>query len=167
MAMKHLTLDASVALKFILDEPGNDAARLLYAREENGQFIVSHVLSAPALILLEVHNTLAKKFGRVNMDPIVYSRAPYFLKRFMNFDVVDEDLIDVARQMSLIAYERSGRAPSCDSQAVNPFNIYDCVYIAHAHKYKNTLVTADSVQADIAAKAFSIPVEVIPTAKDA
>lgn len=159
--MNHLTIDASVALKFLLDEPGSEAARAYRPQEENGRLIVRNVLLAPALVLLEVHNTLAKKFHNAEIDVETFAKAPEFLRQLMRFDDVDWSLIERARHMSYLANTLSGRNPSRQPKAITLFNIYDCIYLAHAQKYETTLLTADEVQAEIARKAFSIPVECI------
>jgi hypothetical protein len=79
--MKRLTIDASVALKFLLDEPGSDEARQFYSEEKDGRFAVSNVLLSPTLVLLEVHNTLAKRLwiGRANSQwlPMVGQAATH------------------------------------------------------------------------------------------
>jgi predicted nucleic acid-binding protein len=161
--MKRLTIDASVALKFLLDEPGSDEARQFYSEEKDGRFAVSNVLLSPTLVLLEVHNTLAKRFHNTNIDVSIFTHAAFFLRQMIAFSAVDESLVDRARQLSMVANVWSGRNTSKTQKSMTFFNIYDCIYIAHAQTYQTTLVTADKVQAEIAYKAFSVPVHLIST----
>ena len=159
--MDHLTIDASVALKFILDEKGSQDARQFHAQDDNGRILVRNILSSPALMLLEVHSTLARKFREDEIDFSTFLRAPHLLKELIAFDDLDCGLIEITRGISLLAHSWSGRNPTQDIQAMSGFSIYDCVYIAHALKYKTTLVTTDRTQAEIARKAFAIPVHMI------
>jgi predicted nucleic acid-binding protein len=161
--MKRLTIDASVALKFLLDEPGSDEARQFYSQEKDGRFVVSNVLLSPALVLLEVHNTLARRFHNANIDVSMFAHANFFLRQMIAFSDVDESLVDRARQLSMIANSWSGRNTSKTQKLMTFLNIYDCIYIAHSQTYQTTLVTADRAQAEIASKAFSVPVHLIFT----
>lgn len=159
--MKHLTIDASVALKFFRDEPGSTAARLYLPQEFNGRIVVDYALSAPTLLHLEVHNTLAKYFrsGAIDLSPL--AEAADLLNRYIVFNPVGADLVMRARTMSLVAHSSSQPSAPSTLQTVRPFNIYDCIYIAHAELFNTTLVTADRMQHDLARDAFGISVALV------
>jgi predicted nucleic acid-binding protein len=157
MAMR-LTIDASVANKLLLDEPGSDEARSYLPQQvENGSRI-DFFLSAPTLVLMEVHNTLAKKFHKSLIELSKLAYAEPLLLQAITVNEFDLALARRARMMSLVAnsWSKDGALPI--GQSRKPFNIYDCVYIAHAEKYGTTLLTADKDQAYIARLAFDIPV---------
>ena len=125
--MKRLTIDASVALNFLIDEPGSDEARQFYSQEKGGRFIVIHILLSPALVLLEVHNTLAKRFHNATIDASIFTLASFFLRQMIAFSDVNETLVDRARQLSMFSHSWSGRDASKKQTMTTLFNIYDCV----------------------------------------
>jgi predicted nucleic acid-binding protein len=157
----RLTVDASVAVKLLLDEPGSDEARSYLPREVEGRSRIDFFLSAPALILLEVHNTLAKKFRKSEIDLSLLAYAEPLILRAIQVHDFDQSLARRARMMSLVANSWSMASPVPIAQSRRPFNIYDCVYIAFAEQHATTLLTADEPQATIAKEAFGIPVRFI------
>lgn len=156
-----LTIDTSVAVKWIVDEPGSQAANSYLPEWKNNAFHISHILLAPSLITLEIHNTIAKKYRRGEATFAQLAEAEYSIRFIGNLDSVDEDLVKQARFMSMVAthWDTSieGR-PRPEPGTV--FNIYDCIYIAHARRHKSTLLTADKEQARMAAL-FDTPVEFV------
>ena len=149
MVMK-LTIDASVAIKFIVDEPGSMEARSYLPKLVGGEIEFEHSLLAPIHMLLEVHNTLAKKFKKSLIELSALENAHFILMRRFHFAALDIELIGSARSVT---------QPIGLSRV--PFNIYDCLYIAHAQKHGATLLTADAELARIARDGFSVPVIVI------
>ena len=162
----RLTIDASVAVKLFLDEPGSSDARNFLPKVVDNNLHIEHIPRAPALVLLEVHNTLAKKFHKslIDLSPLAFAEA--LLLRALTVDEFDLRLAQRARAMSLVAHSWSGQDALPIGQSRKPFNIYDCVYIAHAERYSTTLLTADAQQAEIAWKAFDVPVIFIDAQAD-
>lgn len=157
----NYTVDASVALKLLLNEPGSDEVRSLMLPLENGRIVVRDAFSAPALIGLEVHNTLTKAFHKTIIDMTLIASAAGILRAVMSFQDLDSHIVETAREMSVVAHSWSGQKRTADVQNLRLFNIYGCVYIAHAKKYGTTLLTADATQRDVAHHAFAVPVRFI------
>ena len=115
----RLVVDASVAVKWLVEEEySNIAERLL---EE------SHELFAPRLMASEVGNALWRK---VRMGELERSRAGALAAAISEMAVrwtEDEEVGPDAVRLSL-ALDRP---------------VYDCVYLALAHRLGATLVTAD------------------------
>ncbi|MCA3594519.1 MAG: type II toxin-antitoxin system VapC family toxin [Methylobacterium sp.] len=156
-----LTIDTSVAVKWIVDEPGSEKASSYLPIAEGNVIQFRHVLLAPSLIALEVHNTIAKKQRRGEATFEQLAEAEYSLRHVGRLDPVDEELIENARFMSFVARQWHANAegkPKPD--LATTFNIYDCIYIAHAKRKNATLLTADQEQAQMAAL-FNIPVEFV------
>lgn len=157
-----LTIDTSAAVKWIVDEPGSLQATSYLPKWSGSTLHFDHVFLAPSLIALEVHNTIAKKHKRGEATYTQLAEAQFALQYVGALEPIDEDLIHNARRMSFVAKHwaanQDGR-PRPELSAV--FNIYDCIYIAHAQRHKSTLLTADKEQARMA-QAFDVPVEFIP-----
>ena len=117
--MMRLVVDASVAVKWLIAEQYSDAAdRLL-----EGQ----HELYAPRLMASEVGSALRRK---VRMGELERSRAGVLAASVSEMAVrwaEDEDVCSDAVRLAL-GLDRS---------------VYDCVYLALAHRLGATLVTAD------------------------
>ena len=159
-----LTLDASVAVKWVVNEPGSEAARsyLPILSNDGHRITMQHTFLAPALIALELHNVLSKlhRSRKITFDQL--AEGKFVLKQIGRLEPVDEELIGEARFMSFVA--KSRRAPdnpNINPQTVGTFNIYDCIYLAHAKRHRSTLLTADGELAQIA-KVFNISTELIP-----
>ena len=159
--MNRLTIDASVALKFFRDEPGSETARSYLPQLRNGAFTRAYELSAPILLALEVHNTLVKQLRRAAIDGEILSLAQPTLERYIAFDDVTQTLVERARMMSLTASAWARGQVLATDQSRLPFNIYDCIYMAHAERNRTTLLTADGEQAKIARQTFGLPVELL------
>ena len=115
----RLVVDASVAVKWLVEEEHSDAAdRLLEGR---------HELFAPRLMASEVGNALWLKARR---GEITRSRAGALAAAIAEMSVnwtEDESFCPDAVRLSLAL----GRP------------VYDCVYLALTHRIGATLVTAD------------------------
>ena len=159
----RLTVDASVAVKLLLEEAGTEEARSFLPKIVDGLTRIDHILMSPALVLLEVHNTLAKKFHKELIDLSSLAHAEPLLLKAISITEFDQSLAKRARIMSLVANSWSRADADPIVQSRKPFNIYDCVYIAHAEKHDTTLLTSDRQQADIARNAFNVPVRFIDT----
>ena len=124
-----LIVDASVAVKWIADEPGSTDARALGDGAEE--------LIAPDLVIAEVGNALWKKcrLGILSHAQAAggLSQLPLLFHRFK-------------ADMML-----SGRALEIARDALHP--IYDCFYIALAEQENAPLITADERQLAAARKA--------------
>ncbi len=123
-----IVVDASVAVKWFVDEPGHAQAVELLAAEDD--------LVAPELLLAETLRALRKKVrgGEMSREHfLAASRAlPDFLDRF-----------ETTRDAAALAAEQ---ALALDH------GFYDCVYLAMAEAHDGLLVTADE---RFAAKAVS------------
>lgn len=114
----NLIVDASVAVKWFLDEEDCEAARSL---------LDDHRVSAPDLILLEVHNAIWKRWRR--------SEA-----RLGQLENLVPLLIDAVDRLHPFA-ELAAEAAALSRSLRHP--IYDCVYLALAARERIPLVTAD------------------------
>jgi predicted nucleic acid-binding protein len=124
-----LIVDASVAVKWLVDEPGSDNALSLYAGEDD--------VAAPTLILAEVGNALWKKYRKTLVTGQQLKLALDSLPRF--FDRLCE------------LPELAPRAGELALRLDQP--IHDCFYLALAERENTALVTADERQFAVARKA--------------
>lgn len=136
-----LVVDASVALKWLVNEPDSGAARRFLPMRQNDVISTEHVLIAPELLLLESHNVLAGRVSRNEVPIDVLYESADVLRVACTIEPVDAALVRIARDLSIAPTGRPG---------AKPFNIYDCIYIAQALRYGATLLTADMLQARIA-----------------
>lgn len=132
-----LVVDASVALKWLIDEPGSDAALALRERE----------MAAPALLRLEVANTLRTLAARGSIDR---AQAADLFALFQSAPVTivesDDRLEADALQLALTL----------------DHPVYDCVYLALAERLDHSLVTADRRFAAAAARhPFGVRVDLL------
>jgi predicted nucleic acid-binding protein len=113
-----IVIDASVALKWVLDEPGREAADALLEEE----------LIAPALWLLEAANAL---WRRTQRGEISAEEAKERLAELYNAPVttmtIEDDLLAAADLANRLAHP-----------------VYDCLYLAMAIRENTYVVTADS-----------------------
>ena len=120
----RLTVDASVAVKWLIAEDDSDAARSLVARGEE--------LHAPRLMVSEIANALWRKarLGEIERSEAAATTAavPGMPVRWS----ADETLCADAVRLTL-ALDRP---------------VYDCVYLALAHRLGAPIVTADLRFAD-------------------
>jgi predicted nucleic acid-binding protein len=113
-----VVIDASVALKWVLDEPGREAADALLEEE----------LIAPALWLLEAANAL---WRRTHRGEISAEEAKERLTELFNAPVttatIEDDLLAAADLANVLGHP-----------------VYDCLYLAMAIRENTYVVTADS-----------------------
>lgn len=116
----RLVIDASVAIKLVVDENDRAAARDLVLAKGND-------LTVPDFLLVEAGNILWKKarLGEITA-PQVHSGISDLLVTFDHF-VPTPELIAAATQLSL--------------KLDHP--VYDCIYLACAHHVEGHVVTAD------------------------
>jgi predicted nucleic acid-binding protein len=111
-------VDASVALKWVLEEPGTDRARTLLTQEN---------LGAPDLFWIECANVLWVKARRGQISPVDARAA---------FEAIAATPI-TSLSTSTIAGAAQDLAFALDHAA------YDCLYLAAAIAERTVLVTAD------------------------
>ena len=113
-----VVIDASVALKWVLDEPGKEAADALLDEE----------LIAPSLWLLEAANAL---WRRTQRGEISGQEAKARLTELYNAPVatnsIEDDLPAAADLANILGHP-----------------VYDCLYLAMAIRVNTYVVTADS-----------------------
>jgi predicted nucleic acid-binding protein len=118
MARAALVVDASIAVKWLVDEPGSEAALGLKGCD----------LMAPALLRIEVANVLRTLVVRGSADADE-ARDLFRLLQSAPVSVVDHD--DALERRALdLALELGHPA-------------YDCLYLALAERMQRPLVTAD------------------------
>lgn len=113
-----LVVDASVALKWLVDEPGSEAALSLQGRD----------LAAPALLHIEAANVLRTLAARGAATP-AQALDLLALLQTAPVTIVDPDDALEARALELAL------------DLGHP--VYDCVYLALAERLGRALVTAD------------------------
>ena len=115
----RLVVDASVAVKwFVEEEYSVQAGRLLDG---------SHELYAPRLLASEVGNTLWRKVRTGEMERGRAGALAAAISQMAVYWIEDEEVCAEAIRLSLAL----GRT------------VYDCLYLAAAHRLGATLVTAD------------------------
>jgi predicted nucleic acid-binding protein len=112
-------VDASVAVKWFINEPDRPAARRLL--EPHGRLI------APDLIVAEVSSAMWKRVvageGDARQAPLMASSLPRFFARLLPLAPLAARALEIAAEL---------RHP-----------VYDCFYLALAEREETTLVTAD------------------------
>jgi predicted nucleic acid-binding protein len=124
-----LVIDASVAVKWILPEPGSDDAAALRTADAD--------LIAPSLVVAEIGNAIWKAarrgdIGRSDAAKALRTAVAHF-SAIMPFDDLAETAIEMAIDL---------RHP-----------IYDCLYLALARRENAPLATADEAMVAAARKA--------------
>lgn len=114
-----LIVDASVAVKWVAEEPGSASARDL---AESGSPLI-----APDLVLLEVGSALRKKLARGIIAPTQASGG----------------VGAVERAFAELASTRLLSAPAIKLALELNHPVYDCVYLALASREAIPFVTAD------------------------
>ncbi len=112
-------VDASVALKWVLPEPGHEAARRLLDSGDE--------LRAPDLLLLEAANALTRHVRLGSLNAVEAAGAFVTLKTIPLQLQASEPLIPAAMRLAL-KLEHS---------------VYDCIYLALAMATEARFVTAD------------------------
>jgi predicted nucleic acid-binding protein len=117
--MTSLIVDASVAIKWYLQEIGSDEAHALRGTVDD--------FLAPELVIAEVGNAIWKRRvrGQIEVDEalLVIDRVPRMFSWLSSL----RELSDAAMRIS----------------ATLPHPIYDCFYLALAEREKAPVVTAD------------------------
>jgi predicted nucleic acid-binding protein len=112
-----VVVDASVALKWVLDEPGSDAAAALLNED----------LVAPALWLVEAANAL---WRRARRGEISRDEAMERLSELYNAPVtttsIEDDLVAAGELANALGHP-----------------VYNCVYLALARRENTWVITAD------------------------
>ena len=127
-----LIVDASIAVKWVADEPDSDRARAIFLADE---------CCAPDLILAELGNALWKK-----------QRA-----KLVSFEQAVAALQALPDRMRL--FENAALAPRALAIATElDHPIYDCFYLALAEREQLPLVTADGKLATASKRANGIEV---------
>ncbi len=112
-----VVVDASVALKWVLDEPGKTAAEALLDEE----------LIAPGLWLLEAANTLWKRTRRGELtDEEAKARLLELCNAPVTTTAIEDDLPAAADLANVLGHP-----------------VYDCLYLALAIREDTYVVTAD------------------------
>jgi predicted nucleic acid-binding protein len=123
-----LIVDASMAVKWFVEEPGSAEAERLLEREG---------LVAPSLILAEVANALWKRVGRraatLEQAVVALDRIPRVLSELHAIEPLCAEAIRLAVQ--------------------HDHPIYDCFYVALARREGAPLITADRKMAALAERA--------------
>ncbi len=114
-----LVIDASIAVKCLIDEPDHLAARNLLDRDEE--------LQAPDFVLIEAGSVLWKKVLRREITPQQASDGMDSLPHL--FETMLPSSLLVARALRIAV------------AVAHP--IYDCLYLACAERSNADLVTAD------------------------
>mgnify|MGYP001041044104 CR=1 FL=1 len=114
-----LVVDASVAVKWVVEEHGRPAARLILLGDEE--------LVAPEFLLVEASNVLRSKVMRGQFPEEDTTAAYDTIRSGIDRFVPDEALASEALELSL----RLGHSA------------YDCVYLACARQLDAELITAD------------------------
>lgn len=130
-----VVIDASVAVKWFLEEDGSAEARTYLSEND---------LTAPDIILAEVQNALFKRWrmGQATARH-VFDCVPLLDERLKTI-ASTRDLADAAATIAL-----STRHP-----------IYDCLYVALAEQLTAPLVTADQKLARVASE-FGVETQLI------
>ncbi len=113
-----VVIDASVALKWVLDEPGKDAADAL----------LDEALIAPALWLLEAANALWRRTRRGEISgPEAQERLAALFTAPVTMIPIETDLLAAAELADELGHP-----------------VYDCLYLAAAIRENTYVVTADT-----------------------
>jgi predicted nucleic acid-binding protein len=119
MQEDRVVVDASVAIKWFLDEPGSTEARRLLSG--------AYSLSVPDLVYAEVGNVLWKRVGR----------------REITVDE-GEQVLEALASIPLSVYPASSLAEAGFAIAIRAgCTVYDGLYLALAVEQEGVLVTAD------------------------
>jgi len=119
----NLVVGASVAVKWLFEEPDSDRAEaLLTSAGENRLKLV-----APTILPAEIANALWKRMRRGDMDRQKTLETGERFKEICPLLLPIEDLVERALELAI------------DSQ--HP--VYDCLYVALAEELAGELVTAD------------------------
>ena len=114
-----LVVDASVVVKWFVNEEGSDTAKIL----RDGD----HQLFAPQLMAVEVGNTLWNKSRRGELKPLEAEALASNISALTVNWIADEELVvDAVRLAAALDHP-----------------VYDCIYLALAQRVGANVVTAD------------------------
>ena len=116
----RVTVDASVAVKWFIDEPGTDNAIRLLESDD--------LLIAPELIISEVANAVWRRAAAGDIDREQATAIPQALVQVLSDITPVCELIDDAMDIAF----------------AEEHTVYDCIYLALAQQRNSTLATADS-----------------------
>ncbi len=119
----NLVIDASVAAKWLLSEPGTEDAERLYIACQEGRITPY----APEILPAEIASFLWKRFIRGFLEP---ERAVVLYARFSEIHPILAPILSLTKAALKLALDR--RHP-----------VYDCLYVALALEASCPLVTAD------------------------
>ena len=122
-----LTVDASVVVKWFVDEPLSEESRLLLAHRLH--------LRAPAILISEFANTIWKKVRRGE----IADSGPYF-----------DELASIPEIFDLLPDADVIERAACIAVEIG-HPVYDCLYLACAEATESAAITADRRLADKAA----------------
>jgi predicted nucleic acid-binding protein len=135
-------LDASVAVRWVVEEPGTEAARAMLAGRIEW--------TAPRLLLAETASALRRKVVEGTIELAIATDAVAFFLEMVRLGALrlaeDEFLIDKALRLSLMLGHK----------------LPDCVYLALAEREGIALATADQALARVAASR-GVPVRLVPS----
>ena len=117
--MTDLVVDASVVVKWYLDEPGSEAARLLQGKALE--------LAAPRLLPVEVANVLWKYIRKGSLD----ARTGIRILATLADAPIDWHDTNLLTSEALVVAAETGRT------------VYDCLYLALAVRCDCPMITAD------------------------
>ena len=116
-----LIVDASIAVKWLLDEEGSENAR---------KAVQGYDLAAPAFLQLEIFHVVWRRTRRGEVTSAQLRDAlPALTRIIANFEP-DGSLV----------------AKAADIAVAHALAIYDCLYLALALQYEAPLITADQKQ---------------------
>ena len=135
--MTSLIVDASVAIKWYMQETGSDRAHAL--RGSVDDFL------APELVIAEVGNAVWKRRvrGQIEIEDALL--------------VIDR----VPRMFSWLSSLRELSAAAMRISATLPHPIYDCFYLALAEREKTPVITADQRLLSAAKKLGTVEVRLL------
>ena len=129
-----IVIDASVAVKWFLPEPGEEAAQRLLSSEEQ--------LLAPVIIHLEVTGAIIRRFrqGELSEQRAREGTQAWetMLRRRILHLIPDTEAFDDAVEMAFIARH----------------TLSDCLYLAVAKRLDAPIITADSPMRDRGLRAY-------------
>jgi predicted nucleic acid-binding protein len=120
----NLVVDASVAVKWLFEEPDSDRAEALLARAGASDRLK---LVAPAILAAEIANALWRRMRRGDMDRQKTLETHNRFEEICPLLLPIEDLVQRALELAI-----DSRHP-----------VYDCLYVALAEELSADLITAD------------------------
>lgn len=119
----NLVVDASVAVKWLFEEPDSDRAEALLASAGMGRLR----LVAPTILVAEIANVLWKRMRRGDMDRQKTLETGERFEEICPLLLPIDDLVLRALELAI-----DSRHP-----------VYDCLYVVLAEELRGDLVTAD------------------------